>query len=95
MMKFTDLLNILYSDAVEALEQLVEKHGKESEYSSTMCLQINDRNLNFVLDDARFLSEISASELIDDQGYTYHFTVLDYDQFFKVVDYLKDKYNEN
>lgn len=91
-MLYIDKLNILFSDAADYLTQLVSLKGKESKHSAQTCLKVTDEDLQFTLSGGRYLTEVGADILIDNEGYTYDLSTLEYEQFFKLVDYLIKKY---
>ena len=65
----------LESKVRERLARLIAKKGIESEYRSDMVLKVKEEQM-FNLDGGRYLTEISARELIDNDGHSYNLSCL-------------------
>jgi len=60
--------------------------GVESKHRSEKVIAIKKDELQFNLEGGRYLTEITAQELIDNEGYSYNLSVLPIDQLCEAVD---------
>ena len=90
---FIEQLNDLYEQSRILIREKVNSVGIESKFLSGLkVIEIKEPNLQFNLDSNRKLAEIATDIMIDDEGYHYNYSVLDYDDLFELVDYLKNNY---
>ena len=95
METFETRLDSMYDDATNILFDLIIDHGEDSEHIGEKVLKVTDDEMMFNLEGGRYLNEYSNQYgLIDNNGYQYHITALDAENFFKVVDYLIKKYKK-
>jgi len=98
MKKFSIKLDELIGHAIERLNKKIRSKGVESDYSSNMCLKIKNDDCMFNLEGGRYLTEIRTDryydqiELVDNSGYTYHYSVLETLDFLEVIDHLLEVY---
>lgn len=59
--------------------------GVESEHRSEKVLKVKDAQM-FNIDGGRWLTEISTTELIDNNGYSYDFSILSIQQLCEAID---------
>lgn len=87
----------VFTEQVEALQSAISNHietllrtekGKQSQWSSDLVLVVKDEDNLFALDKDRYLSEVTADELIDHRGYRYAHTRLRLEDLCTVVDNL-------
>jgi len=67
------------------IRALIIDKGVESEHNSEKVLKVKDENM-FNLDGGRYLTEISAKCLIDNDGYNYDYSVLRIEELCEAVD---------
>ncbi len=92
MKTFENKLDELYLEGRQIVSRLIQLFGEKSEHVSEKCLKITDDKLMFNLEGDRYLKEITPERLIDNSGYAYDIDVLDYDQFFKIIDFVIEEY---
>lgn len=93
-MNYFDRLINLHDKGCDEIYSLIFEKGSASKHMTyTPCLKIINDNFKFNLGGGRYLVEISHADLIDDYGYTYNYDVLDYEQFFSLIDYLIEEYS--
>ena len=93
MKKYSEKLDKLVDEALTTLQELIIKHGVKSEYKTNKCLCITEEKYKFYLEGGRYLSELHYSEIVDDSGYSYDYSVLPISDLLELVDYLVEKYN--
>lgn len=89
---YSDQLLDIKSKVQIELAKLIARYGVESKFMQAKCLRIEDKNFQYNLENVRYLVEITDNELICNTGLHYHFSVLDCDKFFEVIDHLVEKH---
>jgi hypothetical protein len=80
----------------EKIEALLETKGVQSKFNnSRLVLLIHDDNAMFNLDSRRYLVEIGADRLIDNEGYEYDHSVLNLEDLCIAVDSVIDGITPN
>jgi hypothetical protein len=75
----------LKQEVVSEITSLIRQQGEDSKHRNERILKVNEAQ-QFNLDGGRYLEEVASTELIDNQGYAYHFDVLTLDQLCEIVD---------
>ena len=85
----------LYSSAESMIELMIERIGQESSYFSEKVLKTEEDEFMFnVGQKGSYIVEIKNGALICKDGYTYHFSSIDPEKFFKLVDHLWNGHKE-
>ena len=95
-MYFTEKLENLYEEIRVAIINTVGAKGELSDHGCETVIKITDKDLQFELGASTFmgetkhLAEVGCHEMIDNHGYRYNFSELDYDDLCALVDHLTD-----
>lgn len=81
----TKKLDSLKEEIAQKINRLLEKKGKESKFQNKKVLKVKDEQ-QFNLDGGCYLIEISADELIDNNGYVYNHSFLTIEQWCAIID---------
>jgi methyl coenzyme M reductase subunit D len=92
MKTFSIQFEELKEQAIDKIRDLIKSKGKESKHSNKRCLKVTKDDLQFNLGGGRYLTEINAETLVDNDGYEYNFYVLSTEDFLSVTDYLIAQY---
>lgn len=76
----------LESQVVARIVYLVNKRGKESQFSTTKALPVKQDQMFALGDGRRWIVEITADHLIDDSGYQYSHSTLTLEQLCQIAD---------
>ena len=93
-MKHVNRLNQIINEGIEEIQSLIQLSSEVSIHSNTQCLKITNDDLMFNLDGDRYLTEVTSTELIDDNGNAYGYTVLYPNDLCELFDYLISKYKK-
>ncbi len=97
MENFIDKLDALTDEVEAAISKLIRAKGVESRFRSDKCLKVENDDFMFNLDGGRYLVEVlfdeCSVEFLDNSGYSYHYSVLDIEDYLKLVDYLVEVYS--
>jgi len=88
MEKLTEKLEALNQEMIQRILFLLEEKGVESKFSTKKVLSIKDEQQMHNIEYGRWLVEITADELIDNEGYEYSLHNLGFEELCKVVDSL-------
>ncbi len=88
-MTFQERLEQLINDAEKTIKIIIRTDGTESRFYNELSLRVSRYDLNFSLDNGRYLYEITENGLVDNYGYTYSYGVLSAEQFVELVDYFR------
>ena len=77
----------LEKEIVSKIGDLIETKGEKSKHRSQLVLRVKG-DQQFNLEGGRFLTELTETELIDNQGYSYQHSSLDLDNLCEVMDSL-------
>jgi len=72
-------------ELVSEISVLIRQQGEKSEFRDEQVLKVKDVH-SFELSGGRDLAEISSTELIDNNGYSYNYDVLTIEQLCEIVD---------
>lgn len=89
MKTYTEQLEDLYEKARVTINEKIRKSKDKSKSYSVKVIKITDEQLMFNLEGGRYLTEISEENLIDNQGYLYNYSVLPYEDFMELADWVK------
>ena len=95
-MYFTEKLENLYEEIRVTIINTVGAKGTLSDRLNEVTIKITDDDLQFNLGETTFMGsdkylvEVGCHVLIDNNGYQYNFSVLDYDDLCALVDHLTD-----
>ena len=92
MKTFKHKLDDIINEATNTLRDLINSKGVESDHNNRKCLRVTKEDHQHNLSDDRYLTEINAECLVDNNGYEYNYYVLDTEDFLSTIDYLITKY---
>lgn len=92
MKTLTSKLDTLNKEAQDEIRDLINSKGEKSRHNSNKCLKVTKGEHQYNLDGGRYLTEVHTDRLVDNNGYEYDFCVLNTEDFFATIDYLKEKY---
>jgi len=92
MKTFETQLGELYEKACIRIHKKIKKSPIISNHIGHEQVIIVDDDRAFNLEGGRWLEEVSETELIDNYGYTYNYSVLDYDDLMNLADYINENY---
>ena len=94
MKTFIRLHREIIEQAINMVRTLIDSKGEESDHNGQKCLKVTKDDHKHNLESGRYLTEINADSLVDNEGYSYNFYVLDTEDFLSVIDYLIVKYTK-
>lgn len=86
MGNFVNKYHNLRQQVTSEIASLIRQHGEESRHRNEQVLKIKSDELQFNLDGNRYLTEIGSTELIDNYGNSYNYSVLPLEQLCEIVD---------
>ncbi|MBT2621248.1 hypothetical protein [Chryseobacterium sp. ISL-6] len=89
MKTFTQKLEELIESAHLIIANSLVLIGEESRHSNQIIIPIRKEELQFNLDNGRWLEEI-GSVVIDNKGYQYSLSFLDDEQVFSITDHIME-----
>lgn len=86
MESLTRLLEDVNKRIEKTIKRKLKTKGVKSEFRNDIVLKIKDDNLMFNLEGGRYLVELTETELIDNEGYSYNLRCLDIGKLCEVVE---------
>jgi len=93
MKTFTERYKILLNEINRILIDLIEKQKIESNHTTDYCLRIIDEEKMYNVLGGRYIVEVTASVIIDNEGYQYNQSVIDVEEYLDLIDYLIERYS--
>ena len=94
MNKYAKQLEDIQEQAINEIRDLINSKGEESDHSNTKCLKVTEDDHKHNLSGGRYLTEINAECLVDNDGHQYSHYALEVEDLLSVIDYLILKYTK-
>jgi hypothetical protein len=85
-MTLTEKYEAFWNDIILKLEELIDQKGVESEYSNSRVLKLENKDLMYNLGDSNYVTEISKTALVNENGYTYGHCAIEIEQLCEIID---------